>query len=170
MPKSAVHLLGYLWLGVLGIALASAALSTDRRARQVEEYAAYCDPFGYLQIAQDTRRAVAARQLPDFSIESDHSRLLINLMKSRDVPIHYWDDLVAPLCYHYSPRADHLGVQYPPGTGLMLAMFPEGRALHQMNRLVIASFVMTGLAMLVLGAITRSWLFAGPTVLALVVG
>src|SRR6185295_10246666 len=144
--------------------------TADRQARQVEEYAAFCDPFGYLQIAQDTRQAVAKRRLPTYSIENEHSRLLINLMKSRNVPTRYWDDLVAPLCYHYSPRADHLGVQYPPGAGWMLAMFPEGRALHQMNRLVIASFVMTGLAMLVLGAITRSWLFAGPTVLALVVG
>src|SRR6185312_15013653 len=170
MPRAAVHVLGYLWLGILGIALGFSALTADRQTRQVEEYAAFCDPFGYLQIAQDTRQAVAERRLPTYSIETNHARLLINLMKSQNVPTRYWDDLVAPLCYHYSPRADHLGVQYPPGAGWMLAMFPQGTALHSMNRVVIALFLVTGLAMLVVAGLTRSWFSAGLFVLALVVG
>lgn len=169
MPK-AVHLLAYLWLVALAIALCVTALTTDRRSRQVEEYAAFCDPFGYLQIAQDTRQAVTAHHLPNFSIETPHSRLLINLMKSRGVPTNQWDDLVAPLCYHYSPRADHVGVQYPPGAGLMLAAFPQGYALHRMNRVVIALFLITGVVALSVGALKRSWLFSGSVVLALVIG
>jgi hypothetical protein len=170
MPTAVAHLLGYLWLGALGIALCVTALTTDRRSRQVEEYATFCDPFGYLQIAQDTRRAVAERHLPNFSIETHHSRLLINLMKTRGLPTNHWDDLVTPLCYHYSPRADHIGVQYPPGAGLMLAAFPEGHALHRMNRVVIALFLITGIVMFAAGVIKRSRLFAGSVVLALVIG
>lgn len=169
MPK-AVHLLGYLWLVALAIALSVTALTTDRRSRQVEEYAAFCDPFGYLQIAQDTRQAATAHDLPNFSIENPHSRLLINLMKSRSVPTNQWDDLVAPLCYHYSPRADHMGVQYPPGAGLMLAAFSQGYALHSLNRVVIALFLVTGVVALSAGALKRSWLFSGSVVLALVIG
>lgn len=58
--KATGRALGYAW--VLGVALIVSATTTDRRARQVEEYASHCDPFGYLQIAQDTRQAVTAYQ------------------------------------------------------------------------------------------------------------
>src|SRR6266850_3684123 len=143
--KPGAYLLGCLWLCVLALSLGVSALTTERRAREVEEYAALCDPFGYLQIAQDTRQAAAAGRLPNFSIESNHARLLIEMMKSRAVPVSHWDDLVAPLCYHYSPRADHIGVQYPPGAGLMLAIFPQGEALHSLDRVVILLFAVTGL-------------------------
>ena len=70
------RVLGYVWLCALGLALLVSALTTDRRARQVEEYASLCDPFGYLQIAQDTRQAVAARRLPDFSRSSASAAVL----------------------------------------------------------------------------------------------
>ena len=164
------RLLGYAWLCALGVALVFSALTTDRKARQVEEYACFCDPFGYLQIAQDTRQAVATHRLPDFSIESPHSRLLIDVMKSRGLSLRFWDDLVAPLCYHYSARADHIGVQYPPGAGLLLAVFPQGVALHRLDRLVIVLFVAIGLLMLVVAAVKQTWLSAGLLVLALIIG
>jgi hypothetical protein len=91
-------------------------------------------------------------------------------MQSRGVPLRLWDDLVAPLCYHYSPRADHLGVQYPPGAGLMLSPFPQGEALHRLDRLVIALFVAAGLSILVDAAVKRTWLSAGLLILALTIG
>ena len=164
------RLLGYAWLFALGIALVCAALSTDRRTRLVEEYAWLCDPFGYLQIAQDVRQAAATRSLPDFSIESPHNRLLIDMMKSRGLPLRFWDDMVAPLCHHYFPKADHIGVQYPPGTGFMLALFPEGEALHSLDRVVIGLFVVVGLLMLVIAAVRRTWFAAGFVILALSLG
>jgi len=167
---AALRLAGCLWLCVLALALAVSAISSDRRALQVEEYAAHCDPFGYLQIAQDARQAVATTRLPNFSIESPHGRLLIELMKSRGLPLNYWDDMVAPLCYHYSPRANHIGVQYPPGAGLMLAIFPQGEALHRLDRVVTALFLVTGLAILLVAAGKRAWLSAGLLTLALTIG
>ena len=166
----ATRLLGYAWLCALGIALVCSALATDRRTRQVEEYASLCDPFGYLQTGQDVRKAAAAGRLPDFSIESPHNRLLIRMMQSRGLPLRFWDDLVAPLCHHYFPKADHIGVQYPPGTGFMLALFPEGEALHSLDRLAIGLFVATGLVLLVAAAAGRKWLSAGFAILALVLG
>jgi hypothetical protein len=42
------RLLGYAWLCALAVALVFSAQTTDRYARQVEEFACFCDPFGYL--------------------------------------------------------------------------------------------------------------------------
>src|SRR5882672_2379284 len=114
------------WLAALGIALIISALMTERRTRQVEENPSYCDPFGYLQMAQDLRQAKAGGRTPQFSIESAHNRLLIEFMQSQKWPLPLWDEMVAPLAYHYFPAADHVAVQYPPGAGLLLAAFPEG--------------------------------------------
>ena len=159
-----------IWFSLLGVALVAVVLTTERQARQVEENPSYCDPFGYLQMAQDIRQAAAAGRVPQFSIESPHSRLLIECMQSQKVPLPLWDEMVAPLAYHYFPAADHLAVQYPPGAGLMLAVFPEGKALHGMNRLVIVIFLVSGLVMLVVAAVKRRPLAAGFFMLALSLG
>lgn len=54
-------LAGYLWLGILAVVLWFSALTTDRKARQVEEYPFGCDSFGYLVGAQELRDAVTER-------------------------------------------------------------------------------------------------------------
>ena len=164
------RLLELIWLSALGLALVAAALTTERRARRVEENPSYCDPFGYLQMAQEIRQGTATGKAPQFSIESHHSRLLIEYMQSQKVPLPLWDEMVAPLAYHYFPVADHLAVQYPPGAGLMLSAFPEGRALHGLNRLVIVIFLVAGLVMLIVAAVKRLPLAAGLFVVALSLG
>jgi hypothetical protein len=158
------------WLCALAAALLVSALTTDRRARQVEENPAFCDPFGYLQMAQDIRAARASSTTPRFTLETAHTRLLVEFMKSSQLPTPVWDEMVAPLAYHYFPAADHVAVQYSPGAGLVLALFPQGRALHGLNRLVIAIFVVAGLVMLVVSAIRRLPVAAGLFVLALSFG
>lgn len=168
--KLFLQLLGCVWLGALGIALVGSALNTDRQARQVAEYPCCCDPFGYLQMAQDIRQATAESRCPQFTIDSSHSRLLIELMKSRAVPLPLWDNMVGPLGYRYFPRADQLGVWYPPGAGLILALFPQDQALHSLDRLVIVVFVVGGLFILVFAAVKRAWLAAGMFILALELG
>jgi hypothetical protein len=164
------RLLELTWLVVLGIVLVASALSTDRRARQVEENASFCDPFGYLQMADEIRHAAASRTIPKFTIETDHTRLLVELMRSHDQPVPLWDEMVAPLAFHYFPAADHVAVQYPPGAGLMLSLFPEGRALHGLNRMVVIIFLVAGLMMLGVAAIKRRSLSAGLLMVALTLG
>ena len=168
--KRMSRLLELAWLSALAVTLVAAALTTDRRTRQVEENPSFCDPFGYLQMAQEIRRAAAAGKTPDFVLESPHTRLLIQFMQSQQVPLGRWDEMVAPLSYHYFPVADHVAEQYPPGAGLALAAFPEGRALHGLNRFVIAVFLISGLAVLAVAAIKRLPLAAGFFILALNVG
>ncbi|MCU1264977.1 MAG: hypothetical protein JWM21_1295 [Acidobacteria bacterium] len=164
------RLLEFTWFCALGAALVISALTTDRRAREVEENPSFCDPFGYLQMAQNISQAAAAGKAPRFTLESPHTRLLIDLMKKQEVPLPVWDEMVAPLAYHYFPAADHVGVQYLPGAGLLLALFPEGRALHGLNRLVIAIFLVAGLIMLVAAAVKRLPVSAGFFSLALILG
>ncbi len=168
--KRARRLLELTWLGVLGIALVVSALSTDRRARQVEENPSFCDPFGYLQMAKEIRGAAARRTAPTFTLETPHTRLLVEFMQSQKLPVPLWDEMVAPLAFHYFPAADHVAVQYPPGAGLMLSLFPRGRALHGLNRMVVVIFVLAGLSMLLLAAIKRLPIAASFFVLALILG
>ncbi len=165
-----VRLLEVAWLCALGVTLIFSALTTDRRARQVEENPSFCDPFGYLQTAQDIRHATAARTTPQFTVESRHTRLLVELMQSHHVPLPVWDEMVSPLACHYFPVADHVAVQYSPGAGLMLALFPEGRALHGLNRFVTIVFLLAGLVMLVVAAFKRRPLAAGLFIVALILG
>jgi hypothetical protein len=164
------RLLEFTWFCALGVALVISALTTDRRTRQVEENPSYCDPFGYLQMAQNIRQAASAGTTPQFTLEAPHTRLLIQLMQSHQIPVPVWDEMVAPLSYHYFPVADHVAVQYSPGAGLLLALFPEGRALHGLNRFVIVSFLAAGLIMLVVAAVKRLPVAAGFFILALNLG
>jgi hypothetical protein len=161
---------GYFWLCILAVALGFSAVNTDRKARQVEEYPFGSDPFCYLSIAQQIREATAERSLPAFTIESPHTRMLIELLRQQPKPVRYWGEMISPLAYHYFPRSDMVGVKCPPGAGLLLATFPQGKALHSLDRLVIGLFLATGLGILVLAGVKRAWLSAGFVLLALQLG
>src|SRR5262245_7454674 len=78
--------------------------------------------------------------------------------------------MVAPHAHHYFPRAGSVGVQYPPGTALMLALFPEGQAVAGLNRATIALFLVTGFLLLILAGRHQAWLSAGFVTLALHLG
>lgn len=166
----AKHLLPYAWLVALAAALTFSAVSTDRRVRQVEEYPCCCDPFGYLQMAKDIRQGGSSGSGPSFTIESDHTRQLIQLMQSHQVPVPLWEHVVAPLAYHYFPRVDRVGVQYPPGAGLALALFPQDQALHGLARTAVAIFLVSGLLLLIFAALRKKWLSAGLAILSLIFG
>jgi len=166
----AIKLLGYCWLCVLAVALVISAVSTDRKARQVEEYPYGSDPFCYLSIAQEIRHAGAARSFPKFTIEHPHTRMLVDHLRAKPWPIKWWYEMISPLAYHYFPISNQVGVKCPPGAGLLLAAFPEGRALHGLDRLVIGLFVATGILVLILAAIKKAWLSGGFVLLALQLG
>ena len=61
-------------------------------------------------------------------------------------------------------------MQYPPGTGLMLALFPEGQAVDGLNRATIALFLVTGFLVLILAGTRQAWFSAGFVTLALHLG
>jgi hypothetical protein len=162
--------LGYAWLVALGLALFVTAAGTYQRAMAMEERAWGCDLFGYLETAKDVRRGASRGQVPEFTLETEHTRLLIECMKGRQVPPPLWEEMVAPHAYHYFPRSGRVGVQYPPGTGVLLAAFPAGEAAHGLTRAVLAILLAAGLLALGVAARTQTWAAAGGAVLALQLG
>jgi hypothetical protein len=108
-------------------------------------------------MAREIRSGFSRGVWPDFKIESQQTRLLIDFMKAKNRPVWSWEEVVAPHAHHYFPRANYVGVQYPPGTGLVLAMFPQGEAVYDMNRIVVFAFVVMGVAVFVIAVWKRGW-------------
>ena len=161
---------GYVWLVGLGIALLLSSYTAYKQAIQVREYAIGADRFGYLMMAKEVREAVSHLQPPQFHLESQQTRLLIDLMLFRNVPLPLWAEMVAPHAYHYFPRAGNVGVQYPPGTGLVLAAFPQGDAVARLNKAVVGLLLSFGIVSLVLAGQQRAWISAGFLILAACLG
>jgi hypothetical protein len=161
---------GYLWLVLLALALLLSARNAYRLALPVEEYPYACDSFGYLEMAKQMREAGRGAPAHAFHIESPQTRLLVELMRSHNLPPQVWNNLVAPHAHHYFPKADRVGVQYPPGTSAALALFEEGRAVYGLNRAVVWTLTLAGLSGLIFAAFRRAWGSAALVVLAVHTG
>jgi hypothetical protein len=158
------------WIGTLGLAFFDTVRGTYRQALGTEEFAYACDSFGYLRMAKEIRHGVEHGVWPEFKLESPQTRLLIDFMQQNHVAVPRWDEVVAPHAHHYMPQAGYVGVQYPPGTGLMLAMFPQGEAIYRLNRMVIGMFVLAAIAALTLAELRGAWASVGMVLLALSLG
>jgi hypothetical protein len=160
----------YGWLIVLSFTILISAQSTYHQSLNTEEYPYACDSFGYLRMAKEIRQAAYRRELPQFKLESSQTRLLINFMRSQNIPLADWDEVVAPHAHHYFPKSGSVGVQYPPGTGLTLAMYPEGKAVYGLNRTVVIVFLTVGVMAIVIAAYRRAWASMVLVVLAIHLG
>jgi hypothetical protein len=159
-----------LWVLLLAASFFVCARSSYRQSLSTEEFAYGCDPFGYLYMAKQIRHAVPQGAWPEFKIESTQTRTLINYMQQQNIALPRWDEIVAPHAHHYFPKSGYVGVQYPPGTGLVLAMFPQGEAVYRLNRLVVVVFVAVGIVALIIALHRSAWTSTGLVVLALNVG
>lgn len=166
----ATKVLAYVWIALLSLTLFVAVRSTYRQSLPTEEFAYGCDAFGYLRMAKEIRHGFAKGVWPEFHLESAQTRQLINFMKEQQLPVTRWDEVVAPHAHHYFPESGYVGVQYPPGTGLTLAMFPQGEAVYGLNRTVVSAFAMVGGIALIFALWKRAWASMGLVVLALSLG
>lgn len=160
----------YLWIALLAGSFYISVRTSYRQSLGTEEFAYACDSFGYLRMAKQLRHAYEHAVWPDFKLESTQTRTLINFMQQNNVPVARWEEVVAPHAHHYFPQAGYVGVQYPPGTGLVLSMFPQGEAVYRLNRIVEWVFILAGFAALAIAAWKRAWVSIGLVVLALTVG
>ncbi|HSE19977.1 MAG TPA: hypothetical protein VLB46_23145 [Pyrinomonadaceae bacterium] len=160
----------YLWIALLAFTLFISVRSSYRRSLGTEEFAYACDSFGYLRMAKQIRHAYARGVWPEFKLESPQTRTLIDFMQQQNVAVPRWDEVVAPHAHHYMPQSGYVGVQYPPGTGLVLAMFPQGEAVYRLNRIVVFVFLAAGVLALAIAAWKRAWVSIGLVVLALSLG
>jgi hypothetical protein len=95
----------------------------------------------------------------DTDLARDDDRYLASKLKEIGYPT--WNDPAQAPCHTLMPAANKRVVQYPPGTGLLLALFPEG---HQVIPLyVTATLAVFGFALLAiaLAHTPRSVAFAG---------
>src|ERR1700687_1929908 len=91
----------WFWIFILAFTLLISVRTAYRQSLNTEEYAFACDSFGYLRMAKETRQAAARLRYPQYKLESPQTRLLIDLMQSRNVPLVVWEELVAPHAHHY---------------------------------------------------------------------
>ena len=160
----------YLWIALLAFCFYIAARSSYRQSLGTEEFAYACDSFGYLRMAKEIRHGVEHGVWPEFKLESPQTRLLIDFMQENKVALPRWDEVIAPHAHHYMPQSGSVGVQYPPGTGLVLALFPQGEAVYRLNRIVEFVFIVAGVVALVIATWKRAWASIGVVVLSLSLG
>jgi hypothetical protein len=143
-------------VGVLAIAI---GLLIGCTWRQADLFAVGCDAFGYARQAELLRD----KGLPDgldTRIDVEEARFLTGIAKAITPDSTQYFEAIAPHCHHYNARVDRIILQYPPGTGLVLAIFPENVSLG-------LAFI---LAMtLIAGVFTIAMLRARPTALSLAI-
>jgi hypothetical protein len=107
----------------------------------------FCDPFGYARQAELFRQHGFWGGL-DTAIDAPQSRLLVGAAKAAFPGSTAWFQSVGPLCHHYDPHTDKIILQYPPGTGMLLSLFPFAYAmpLLQIAGSLIVACLVTWLA------------------------
>lgn len=159
-----------LYLVLLGIALIAATATVARRALGFHEVAWDSDPFGYLQEAQIFRRFYRGQGPLALTIPSARIREAAGALKRDGVPLDTWRWWLGPLVTHYFPDTRRQGIQYPPGTGFVLSLFPEGRAVACVDLLTAA--LLCGLTLFRVLRLARRgrWASAGPLCLCALLG
>ena len=80
----------------------------------------------------------------DTDISRDDDHYLTSKLKEIGFPT--WDDVATAPCHNPMPAVKKFVIQYPPGTGLVLALFPQG---HQAVSLyVLATIAVFGVGLL----------------------
>ncbi len=95
----------------------------------------------------------------DTDISRDDDRYLASRLK--EIGFSDWNDPAKAPCHTPMPATKKRVLQYPPGTGLLLALFPQG---HQVIPLYVsATLVVFGFALLSISYASAAWLtlFAG---------
>lgn len=146
-PERRLRLLN--WLVLAAMLLASvAAYQSVRRIDRAVELPVGCDDFGYLRQARLVRDVGPLRAL-DTAINDDLTVAMIRAFKSSGLPVNVWQEAAAPHCHHYKPHVDRIVLQYPPGTGFVLSLFPEGQQSRTAARLVVLAILAGMLAAMV---------------------
>src|SRR5678816_1628632 len=101
-----------LWIALLIFSFYLAVRTSYRRSLATEEFAYACDSFGYLRMAKQIRHAYEHGVWPEFKLESEQTRTLINFMQQNNVAVPRWEEVVAPHAHHYMPQSGYVGVQY----------------------------------------------------------
>lgn len=79
-----------------------------------------CDEFGYLNMA----KAITQNKLFKNHAERPFDKELLDYLRNTYPNPEDYTHLIAPHAYHYDAKASRVINQYPPGTSLLLSVFP----------------------------------------------
>jgi hypothetical protein len=94
----------------------------------------------------------------DTKVSGDDDDYLSAKMKELNLPD--WNDPARPPCHTFMPATKKLVMQYPPGTGFVLALFPSGFQVIPLYALATAIIFGFGLLAIFYATTTLSILFA----------
>ena len=132
------------------------------------DFALGCDYFGYLRQARLFQQRGLIGGL-DTALTDENTIYLIAKLKGLAEPSR-WDHAVGPHCHNYKASTDSVVLQYPPLTGLLLSLFPEG--IQMRMSLALVGIVLVGFLSLtainsgvaavpLLAAVLGAFLFTG---------
>jgi hypothetical protein len=79
-----------------------------------------CDEFGYLNMA----KAISENRLFKNHASRPFDKELLSYLKKTYPDYRNYSNLITPYAYHFVPRVSKVINQYPPGTSLLLSIFP----------------------------------------------
>lgn len=94
----------------------------------------------------------------DTNVYGDDDHYLSEKMKELNLPS--WKNPTRPPCHTLMPATKRLVIQYPPGTGFVLALFPQGFQVIPLYVLATVAVFGFGLLAIACAATTRSILLA----------
>lgn len=125
------------------------------------EVPAGCDDFGYMRQAELFRDKGLGGF--DTQLTTPAAERLFAVMRDGGAPVHSWYQAVAPHCHHYREATDKVILQYPPGTGALMAALPPDK---QERLLRIGSIVAMAAVFAIMIGTAPSALVASVTVAA----
>lgn len=112
-----------------------------------------CDWSIFLRQAQLFQRNGLMRGF-DTDMRDDNTRLLLTTAQATFPNDPSWASHIGPFCHDYKPKTDRISIVSPPGTGLALSLFPEGK---QKRLMFLACGAAVLLALFVAIARGRRW-------------
>jgi hypothetical protein len=128
-------------------------------------YAVGCDPFGYVRQTELIRQNGLLKGL-DTEIKAPEIVFLKKIASEINPNPRTWAEMIAPHCHHYRQATDKVVMQYPPGTGIVLALMPSSKVLQALSIGMTLSIVLV-YAYLCLSAIGFKAIVLSTTVVTL---
>jgi hypothetical protein len=127
------------WL--LLLLIASYAMATAFTSNLPFSYAVGCDAFGYVRQAELIREKGVVSGL-DTELKAPEADFLKQTARQINTNPRIWSEMIAPHCHHYRLATDKIIMQYPPGTGLVLAALPQQKMLQALSLLMVLSILL----------------------------
>jgi len=117
-------------IGVIFAALVAVYVASSRPS--TPDYPFGCDEFGYARQQELFRNHGLLGGL-DTRVDAPEARFLIETAKQAGLTANQFGEMIAPHCHHHETGTDSVILQYPPGTGFLLSLFPAEREVQVLH-------------------------------------